>query len=41
MALREATHRAGHRNELWQDAAATEPYEAGWAREAIFFVRAL
>lgn len=29
------------RNELWSDGAVTEPYEAGWAREAIFFVRAL
>lgn len=29
------------RNERWSGAAASEPYEAGWAREAIFFVRAL
>jgi len=29
------------RNELWEVEAATEPYEAGWAHEAIFFVRAL
>jgi hypothetical protein len=29
------------RNELWQDHAASEPYEAAWATEAIFFVRAL
>ncbi len=29
------------RNELWEKDAATEPHEAGWAREAIFFVRAL
>jgi hypothetical protein len=29
------------RNENWSGDAATEPYEAGWAREAIFFVRAL
>ena len=29
------------RNELWQGEAATEPHEAGWAREAIFSVRAL
>lgn len=29
------------RNERWQGAASTEPHEAGWAREAIFFVRAL
>lgn len=29
------------RNETWTGEATTEPYEAGWAREAIFFVRAL
>ena len=29
------------RNETWTGAAATEPYEAGWAREAVVFVRAL
>jgi hypothetical protein len=29
------------RNETWTGQAATEPYEAGWAREAIVFVRAL
>ena len=29
------------RNETWTGSAATEPYEAGWAREAIVFVRAL
>lgn len=29
------------RNERWTGAAASEPYEAGWAREAIFFIRAL
>jgi hypothetical protein len=29
------------RNERWTGEAATEPYEAGWAREAVFFVRAL
>ena len=29
------------RNELWSGEAASEPYEAGWAREAIIFVRAL
>ncbi|MBZ9699642.1 MULTISPECIES: hypothetical protein [unclassified Mesorhizobium] len=29
------------RNERWRGEAASEPYEAGWAREAIFFVRAL
>jgi hypothetical protein len=29
------------RNETWTGQATTEPYEAGWAREAIVFVRAL
>ncbi|GAU82696.1 hypothetical protein [Bosea sp. BIWAKO-01] len=29
------------RNETWTGEAATEPYEAGWAKEAIVFVRAL
>ena len=29
------------RNERWSGEAASEPYEAGWAREAIIFVRAL
>ncbi|MET0744460.1 MAG: hypothetical protein ABWY78_13910 [Microvirga sp.] len=29
------------RNELWTGEAASEPYEAGWAREAVIFVRAL
>ena len=29
------------RNEPWQGTAATEPYEVGWAREAIVFIRAL
>jgi hypothetical protein len=29
------------RNETWTGQAATEPYEAGWAREAVVFVRAL
>ena len=29
------------RNERWTGNAASEPYECGWAREAIIFVRAL
>ena len=29
------------RNETWRGDFASEPVEAGWAREAIFFVRAL
>ena len=29
------------RNETWRGHSASEGYEAGWAREAVFFVRAL
>ena len=29
------------RNVEWEGAFATEPYECGWASEAIFFVRSL
>lgn len=29
------------RNETWEGPFATEPYEAAWASEAIFFLRAL
>ncbi|MBB4122039.1 hypothetical protein [Martelella radicis] len=29
------------RNESWSGHAATEPYEAGWAHEAVIFARAL
>ena len=29
------------RNRVWDSDFATEPYEAAWASEAIFFVRAL
>jgi hypothetical protein len=29
------------RNERWTGFSATEPYEAGWAREAVVFLRAL
>ena len=29
------------RNEHWSGEASSEPYEAGWAREAVIFVRAL
>ena len=29
------------RNVPWAGAIATEPYEGGWAKEAVFFVRAL
>ena len=39
--MRESHSAVVARNEPWQGSAATEPYEVGWAREAIVFVRAL
>ncbi len=41
MALRRSHTTTLARNEIWQETAATEPYEAGWATEAIFYIRAL
>jgi hypothetical protein len=29
------------RNVSWEGSFSTEPYECGWAKEAIFFIRAL
>jgi hypothetical protein len=39
--IRESQTAVIARNERWSGAAATEPYEAGWAAEAVVFVRAL
>jgi hypothetical protein len=39
--LRESLTAVVARNETWTHSSATEPYEAGWATEAVFFVRAL
>lgn len=39
--MRESNSAVVARNEAWQGACATEPHEAGWASEAILFVRAL
>lgn len=39
--LRESVTAVVARNETWTGEAATEPYEAGWASEAVIFVRAL
>lgn len=39
--LPESTLAIVARNECWESDAVTEPYECGWAREAVFFVRAL
>lgn len=41
MALRRSYTAIVERNILWQEEFASEPYEAAWASEAIFFVRAL
>ncbi len=41
MALRRSYTAIVERNVVWQGQFATEPYEAAWASEAIFFVRAL
>jgi hypothetical protein len=39
--IRESQTAVVARNERWSGRAATEPYEAGWATEAVLFVRAL
>ena len=39
--IRESQTAVVARNEIWQGEVATEPYEAGWATEAVVFVRAL
>ena len=39
--MRTSTSAIVARNETWSGNAATEPYEAGWAKEAIIFVRSL
>ena len=41
MAARRSYTAVVERNVAWRGAFATEPYEAGWASEAIFFIRAL
>lgn len=39
--LRESSTTVLARNETWRGDSVTEPIEAGWANEAVFFVRAL
>jgi hypothetical protein len=39
--MRESASVIVARNETWSGHGASEPYEAGWAQEAIVFVRAL
>ena len=41
MALRRSYTATVERNVIWNGEFASEPYEAAWASEAIFFVRAL
>ena len=41
MALRRSYTATVERNVIWKGEFASEPYEAAWASEAIFFVRAL
>ena len=41
MALRRSYTAIVERNVLWEGEFASEPYEAAWASEALFFVRAL
>lgn len=39
--LRESHTAVVGRNEIWEGSAASEPYEAGWALEAIIWLRVL
>jgi hypothetical protein len=39
--LRESVTYVINRQEVWQGQCATEPVEAGWATEAVFFVRGM
>lgn len=41
MTRRESYTTVIERNSLWQGAYATEPTEAAWAAEALFFIRSL
>lgn len=39
--IRESAHIVVERNTIWEGEAASEPYEVGWANEAILFVQVL
>ena len=39
--VRQSTNAVVERNVVWKGPFETEPYEAGWASEAVFFVRSL
>ena len=41
MNMRQSHTAVVERNQLWEGDFTTEPYEAGWSHEAIFFVRIL
>ncbi len=41
MNMRQSHTAVVERNQRWEGDFATEPYEAGWSHEAIFFVRIL
>ena len=41
MNMRQSHTAVVERNQLWEGDFITEPYEAGWSHEAIFFVRIL
>ena len=41
MSMRQSHTAVVERNQLWEGEFATEPYEAGWSHEAIFFVQIL
>ena len=41
MNMRQSHTAVVERNQCWEGDFATEPYEAGWSHEAIFFVRIL
>ena len=41
MNMRQSHTAVVERNQCWEGDFATEPYEAGWSHEAIFFVRLL
>lgn len=41
MSMRQSHTAVVERNQLWEGDFVTEPYEAGWSHEAIFFVRML
>lgn len=39
--MRESAHIVVERNTTWEGEAASEPYEVGWAKEAIVFLQVL